>query len=156
MSQTVVSNASPLIALHQIGQLHILPRLFERIEIPVAVAQEINSVRPLPSWLEIRSLSQPIGGRILQASLGAGESNAISLGIELEASLVLLDDRPARRLAQALGLPIVGTVGLLLAGKQKGLLAELKPALDALQAHHFYIADHLYELCLRDAGELTV
>lgn len=155
MSQSVVSNASPLIALHQIGQLDILPHLFDLIQIPSAVAQEITSVQPLPSWIQIHHLNQPIGARILQASLGAGESGAIALALELAAPRILLDDRPARRLAQALGFPIIGTVGLLLAAKQRGLLPELRPALNALKAHHFYIADHLYEMSLRDAGELS-
>lgn len=107
MSQSVVSNASPLIALHQIGQLDILPHLFDLIQIPSAVAQEITSVQPLPSWIQIHHLNQPIGARILQASLGAGESGAIALALELAAPRILLDDRPARRLAQALGFPII-------------------------------------------------
>ena len=54
---------------------------------------------------------------MLRASLGPGESEAISLALEAHADLLIVDDRPARRLAQALGTPIIGTLGVLFAAK---------------------------------------
>ena len=93
------------------------------------------------------------GPKILSASLGAGESESISLALEIRAGLAILDDRPARRLAFALGIPIIGTLGLLLAAKQRKLLTAVKPCLDALTQHDFWIAPSLYEQVLRDAGE---
>ena len=39
----VVVNTTPLIALAEIGELHILKDLYERIEIPNAVFEEIKS-----------------------------------------------------------------------------------------------------------------
>jgi predicted nucleic acid-binding protein len=86
-------------------------------------------------------------------SLGAGESEAISLAIEMKARLLLLDDLAARRLALGLHLPIIGTLGLLLAAKRKGLLETVKPSLDQLMACEFRVSADLYERLLRDAGE---
>src|SRR5437879_2741329 len=89
----VISNASPLIALNQIGQLPLLQQLFAKVFIPRAVALEVApSVNSLPSWIEPRTLSQPIGPRILSASLGAGESESICLALEMQAQLTILDD----------------------------------------------------------------
>jgi uncharacterized protein len=152
-SEIVVSNASPLIALEQIGQLGLLEQLFSSIVIPPAVVREISPSVTLPVWVTEQILSQAVGPRILSASLGAGESEAISLALEVQARLLILDDRPARRLAQALGLPIIGTLGVLLAAKQRNLLPAIRPRLDALLQHDFRIAPALYDQILLDAGE---
>lgn len=154
MQSPVVSNASPLIALHQIDQLALLPQLFGTIFIPTAVISEIATVSPLPVWLQQQTVTQPVGSQILRASLGSGESETISLALERNYDWVLLDDRPARRLAQTLGLSVIGTLGILLAAKQQGFVPFLMPLLDNLRAYNFRIADSLYKLVLKDAGEL--
>lgn len=149
----VVCNSSPLIGLEQIGLLDILRQLFGTLLVPPAVALEVAPSVKLPAWVHQQALTQAVGPTILGARLGAGESEAISLALESSARLVILDDRPARRLAQALGLPLIGTVGLLLAAKQRGLLTEVRPCLEALQQYDFRIAPALYDQVLNDAGE---
>jgi uncharacterized protein len=148
----VVSNSSPLIALSQIGHLELLERLFTTVQVPPAVIQETVSV-VLPTWIAEHSLSQLIGPRILRASLGLGESEAISLALEVGAQWLLLDDRPARRLAEALNLPVLGTLGVLLASKRRGFLPAVRPCIDALMNLGFRIASDLYERVITDAGE---
>jgi len=149
----VVCNASPLIALAQIGQLALLEQLFGTVVVPPAVIRETApSVSP-PTWVEERPLAQPIGPRILRASLGPGESETISLALELGARWVILDDRPARRLARGLQLNVIGTLGILLAARKRDLLPAVRPCLDALLQHDFFIAPALYEQVLREAGE---
>ena len=149
----VVSNASPLIALQQIDHLQLLEQFFGSILIPPAVAREVAPTVVLPAWIEQQVLAQPVGPRILGASLGPGESEAISLALEAKARLVILDDRPARRLAQTLYLPVIGTLGILLAAKRRQLLTAIRPHLDALLEYDFRIAPSLYENMLRAAGE---
>ena len=151
--EIVVSNASPLIALEQIGHLGLLEQLFGSVVVPSAVVREVSVSVILPDWITEQALSQAVGPRILSASLGAGESEAISLALEIQARLLILDDRPARRLAQALGLPIIGTLGVLLAAKQHNLLPAIRPSLDALLQHDFRIAPALYDQIISDAGE---
>jgi len=148
----VISNSSPLIALEYLGQMNLLEKLFGAVIIPLAVAREL-APRILPPWITEHKLSQPIGAQILGASLGSGESEAISLALELSAQLIILDDRPARRLAKALGLPVIGTMGALLLAKQKGLLSAVKPEMDALVNFGFRISQGLYDQVLNDAGE---
>lgn len=150
----IVCNASPLIALEQIDHLDLLAQLFGSVVVPPAVEHEVAPTVRVPEWVNRRTLTQPIGPAILQASLGPGESEAISLAIEIEAQLVILDDRPARRLAQALGLSVIGTLGILLAAQRRSLLPAVKPCLDALLNHDFRISSALYERILTDAGEL--
>ena len=121
----VVSDASPLIALHQIDEFELLRGLFGEAVIPPAVAREVTPGVPLPPWVQTRTLRQPMAREILRASLGPGESEAIGLAQEINAEWLLVDDRAARRLAEGLGLAVAGTLGLLVRGKEKGLLDKL-------------------------------
>ena len=148
----VISNSSPLICLERIGHLHLLQQLFGTIIVPPAVVREVALRTTLPTWVEVRVLVQSVGPQVLSASLGAGESEAISLAIETGTRLLILDDRPARRLAQALQLPVLGTLGTLVAAKRQHLI-EVRPCLDLLLQHDFRIARRLYEQILADANE---
>lgn len=76
----------------------------------------------------------------LTNGLAAGKVEAIVLACELNANLVLMDERKGRRKLDELGLNKVGTVGLLLKAKQVGYLDELKPALEKLQQREFRIS----------------
>lgn len=150
----VVADASVLIALAQIDQLPLLERLFGEVMIPAAVAREIAPGLPqLPSWIRTRRLEQPPDPRVAEAGLDPGETEAIGLALAVKAERVILDDLPARRLAAALGLSVVGTAGLLFAAKQKGLLPAVRPALDALRAAGFRLRQDVYEEILKAARE---
>jgi predicted nucleic acid-binding protein len=149
----VVSNSSPLIALAQIGHLDLLHQIFANILVPPAVVLEVTPPLTLPSWIAQQPLAQPMGARVLAASLGSGEREAICLALESSAQWLILDDRPARRLATVLGLPIIGTIGVLMAAKRHALLGAVRPCLDALIQHGFYVSPTLYEQALQQAGE---
>lgn len=153
MSQIVVSNSSPLIGLTQIQQLNLLENLFGNVLIPTAVASEITQSVKIPAWISIKPLSQPIATQILATALGAGESEAISLTLEMGADLVILDDRAARRLAQSLGLNVIGILGVLLAAKNHNFITTVRPHLDNLKNYNFHLAPDLYQKILLDAGE---
>ena len=88
---------------------------------------------------------------IFEAALGPGESDTICLALEIGAQWVILDERPARRLAQALGLPLIGTLGVLLASKRRGLLPAVQPCVDALVTFGFRLSPDLYDVILADA-----
>lgn len=150
----VIADASPLIALDQIGQISLIKHLFGQILIPSAVAREVSPSLPaLPAWITTRNLAQPMASEILRASLGAGESETLALGLEVEAGLLILDERPARRLALVLGLPVVGTAGVLLAAKRASLIPEVRPLLDTLIEKGFRISAGLRDRVLADAAE---
>jgi hypothetical protein len=116
----VVADASPLIALQQIGHLELLEALFGVIAIPAGVAEEIAPSVPLRPWIAVLGLAQPMVPMVLRANLGRGESEAVSLAIETRAPRLLVDERAARRIAEALGLPVIGTLGVLLGAKRRG------------------------------------
>ena len=150
----VVSNASPLIALEQIQQLDLLRLLFREILIPDGVAAETASTVQPRSWIRQQSLSLPLLAETLRPALGSGEREAICLAVEVKASAIILDDEPARKTAAQLKLPIIGTAGVLVLAKERQLIAAVKPCLDALIEHRFFLARAVYELILGRVGEL--
>ena len=154
IDRPVVSNSSPLIGLAQIGRLDLLRQLYVTVIVPPAVVREATPSIPVrPTWLVAQPLARPLDPRVLRASLDPGEREAISLALERNAEWLVLDDRPARRVAEALGLPVIGAVGVLVQAKRRGLLPLVRPSLDALLATGFYAGPNLYRRVLVDAGE---
>ena len=150
----VISNSSPLIALTQIGRLDLLRRLYTSILIPPAVAREVEpTVTKLPDWVLVQKLAHPLQPITVSGSIGPGEREVISLGLELGAALLIVDEQPARRLATSLGLRVIGTVGLLMAGKERGFLAKIRPELDRLLAVRFFMDQDLYDRVIAHAEE---
>ena len=153
MTAAAVADASPLIALQQVGQLELLRTLFAQITIPPAVAREVRPTVPTASWIVERALSQPIAPSAQRTTLAAGEREALSLALELRAAHLIVDEKAARQAAVALGLNVIGTVGVLLAAKRKGLIPNLRPILDDLVRQGFWLAPRLVEQSLLAAGE---
>jgi predicted nucleic acid-binding protein len=150
----VISNSSPLIALTQIGRLDLLRQLHARICIPPAVAREVEpTVAKLPGWVLVQEVAHPLQPGTASGSIGPGEREVISLGLELGAALLILDEQPARCLATSLGLRVIGTVGLLMAGKERGFLTKIRPELDRLLAVRFFMDQDLYDRVIAQAGE---
>ncbi len=149
----IVSNSSPLIALARIQRLDLVPAILQSILIPPAVAREIAPTIPvLPPWISVQA-SRPSAALTSRGRLGDGEREAIALAIEVGASAIVIDERPARRVAEAAGLNVIGTLGLLLEAKGLGLVATVRPELDKLLETSFFLSQQLYDRLLRMAGE---
>jgi uncharacterized protein len=88
----------------------------------------------------------------LRLVVDPGEAEAITLAYE-KGIRIILDDRKAREAALRLGIPVTGTIGLLLKAKEASLVASIGPLLDALEANNFRIGPQLRTEALRLAGE---
>jgi predicted nucleic acid-binding protein len=154
----VVSNTTPLINLVGVSQLHLLPALYGAVTISGAVRDEYAAGKAaadpdldaLP-WLQI--VPAVAIDPSLPQQLGTGEAATLSLALALQARAVLLDEAYGRRLARARGLPVVGTLGVLLAGKQAGLLGAVNPIIDEMVRQGRHISASLRARVLRAAGE---
>ncbi len=69
--------------------------------------------------------------------------------------IAILDDRAARRCATVMQIPTMGTGAILILAKQVGLIASIKPSLDALQKVGLYLSERLIQQLLKKAGELS-
>lgn len=158
----VVSNTTPLSELAKIGQLGLLHEVYGGVAVPSEVYDEVTAgnhpaagqVRTA-AWLSVHLVSdgQRIGRLQEETGLGLGECAAIVLAEEVDASLVLIDDLAARRVAEDRGLPVAGTIATLLLAKRRGILAAVRPLLDDLVAHGTRIGRRLYDEALQLAGE---
>lgn len=89
----------------------------------------------------------------LITDLGQGESQVLMLALEMPGSIALLDDGLASRVAIARGIPIKGTLGLLLDAKRAGHITAVKPSLNKLQDLGFRLAEPTRAVVLKLAGE---
>lgn len=157
----VVSDASPLITLAGVGQLHLLQALYGEVLIPSAVWDEIDhDGRPgvqdvlAATWVRVVPVAQDSYLMALQSDLDDGEAEALALAAEVKAEVVLLDERRAREIAKWMGFRVIGAAGVLAQAKARGLLTEVRPVLDEmLRVTQFRLAQHLYDALLRDADE---
>ena len=159
----VVSNTSPLTNLAAIGQFDLLRRLYSQVHIARGVWEELNAGgKRWPGceevanadWIERHAAQNQALVTALRRDLDRGEAETIALALELDADLVLLDEKEGRHAAQRLGLRVMGVVGILLEAKAKGAMDALRPQLDALrQKAGFYLSDPVYQRVLRLAKE---
>nr|BAL57698.1 hypothetical conserved protein [uncultured Acetothermia bacterium]BAL59382.1 hypothetical conserved protein [Candidatus Acetothermum autotrophicum] len=149
MKEPVVTNSTCLISLERIGQLDLLPALFEPVFIPPKVQEEFGSMR---AWLVEQAPQNAALVMALKQLVDVGEAEAIALAFEQKTTLVL-DDRKARQVAKRLGVRIIGTVGILVRAKKQGILASIRPQLEALKNVGFRITPELEQEALRLANE---
>ena len=157
----VVSNTSPLLYLHQVGQLDLLRQLYGRVVVPTAVADELAAGLHFgiaaPNlgehpWLRVES---PPERTLLPAlvDLGPGEAEVLAFGLAHPDTLLLLDDRLARRTADLLRLHFTGTIGFVVRAKRAGAIASVLPVLEALQKTNIRVTPELIHWALKEAGE---
>lgn len=156
-----ISNTSPLLYLYRAGAIDWVPDLFDEIWVPQAVIKEFNEGRQrgydVPDlaaypWIKpVEPKSTP--SEWLALDLGPGELGAMALALENPTLIVLLDDLFARRTAEAAGLKVWGTLGVLLEAKGRGVIEHIKPVLDQLQSSGMWISDELFQRILYLAGE---
>jgi uncharacterized protein len=156
----VISDTSVITNLLQVGQIEILPALFGAVLIPDAVFEELSAIDQQKNklndlvWLQKMSVSDTNAIEYLLDKLDRGESEAIILALELNADLILMDERKGRGIAQSMGLKVTGLLGILIKAKAAGLIQFVKPVVDAMIVHcGFHIKKTVYNEVLKLAGE---
>jgi predicted nucleic acid-binding protein len=134
----VLCDASPLVALGKLNRLDLFAGLFDEVQIPRRVYDEVVTqglIRGAPDALTVRLFWQRQQWPIVdvpQALLAAyeplvvldpGETEVLALARSLTNPLVLLDDEIARAEARRLNLRLCGTLGILVRAHRGGLLS---------------------------------
>jgi len=159
-AKTAIFNATPLISLAILGRLDLLEKLFLSIVIPESVAKEITvSGKPFSEELaefingRIRACSNRNLVQLFAFNLDAGESEVLALYYEIENAVVVIDEEKARKLALRKEIPFIGTLGLLILAKKRGLVSEIRPLMDLLIKNGIHISERLYKRIISLAGE---
>jgi len=133
----VVLNASPLICLSKSGLADLLPALFQEILVPEAVFKEVIAGEKADfegesvtsqKWI-CRHRDTPIDPRVAAWDLGEGESAVLSLALRNEDWWAVMDDREARRCAASLKCRFIGTLGIIVLAKNRGIIKSVRQSL---------------------------
>ena len=125
-----IVNATPLIALALVDRLDLLPRIFGEIIVPTTVYDEVvgqGLERPgaqgisQAQWLQVMAPTTVSTIEPLLLGLDRGELDVLLLAQDQDPDWIIIDERQARRAARAMGLPVKGTVGVLLTMGLSGL-----------------------------------
>lgn len=159
--RTVIVNTTPIIALALIGKLDLLHKLYGEVVIPPAVQSELLAGGPnslgvaelqAANWVRTVSLQDSRRADLL-SDLDRGEAEVIALAHELNADLVVIDERLARHHAQRLGLAVTGVLGVLLKAKEQGLVPAVGPLIGQLRHGGIWLSDAIVAEALKLAGE---
>ena len=163
----VVSDTTPLIALMKASQLDLLQKLFGKILLPQAVFDELTSNMKFQEeariienceFLQVVASPDVKTVDILRRATGLdlGESEAIVYAENNKADILLMDERKGRQVATAMGLPIMGSIGILNEAHTSGLLtsAEFRASLEKMQDAGIRLSERLLQTVLDDLKNL--
>jgi predicted nucleic acid-binding protein len=163
----VVSNTSPLLNLAIIDRLILVKQQFGKIVIPNEVLTELKINENLPGsqqlreaiakkWITIQQVEDRALVKLLRRDLDRGESEAIALATQLNATWLLLDERDGRNIARTLGLNVTGVLGIILKGWHEGQVESVRELIERLRTSaNFRISHSLERQILLETGELS-
>ncbi|MEW6747051.1 MAG: DUF3368 domain-containing protein [Planctomycetota bacterium] len=158
MARIWICNASPIIILAKAGHLTLLSDPTITVLVPAEVVSEILAGPPqdparemvIKGWGE-RIEIQEIPNSVLQWGLGAGESAVLGLALQKPGAVAILDDSEARTCSRALGIPLMGTLGIVLRAARMKTIAAAAPVVHDLRRAGFRLGEELIRDALRQA-----
>ncbi|HUG12620.1 MAG TPA: DUF3368 domain-containing protein [Opitutaceae bacterium] len=156
-----VVNASPIILLGKAGIIHLLPKLCTELVVPEGVLAEVSSGNAADAgrdWLNgagrdyLRKVS-PVLPALIGWGGGPGEIEVISWAMQNPGFVAILDDRAARNLAVLHGVPVIGSLRVIVIAKERGLIQQARPVLERLRGAGAYVSDSLVDRAIELAGE---
>lgn len=161
----IVSDASPLIVFAKSGFLPVLTSVVEEVVIPETVYAECTVEISLPGAQAVRAgvetgliqVRPDAAGRgddpgYELSGLDAGELAAIRMASALECP-VLMDERLGRQVAKRRGIAVIGSAGLLLAARKRGLIPAVAPILEQWRQSGYFLSTSVVKAVLDRAGE---
>ena len=160
--ERVVADASPLIVLFKSGLADLLPGLFTEVIVPMPVRREVLAQGQVDAataglanarWTtSVENL--PIPPTIAAWDLGAGESSVLAYAWNQPEVWAILDDRAARSCARTLRIRTLGTVGVIVLAKRRGLIPSARKALANMTDAGCWLSPDLVWAALIEAAEV--
>lgn len=157
----VVSDTTPLISLMKADRLELLEPLFGEVFIPEAVYSELTTNPEFQdeadhikgcAFINKVSVKEQKAVDVLQRASGLdlGESEAIIYADDVKADVLLMDEVKGRQVARAMGLYIMGTIGVLLYAFEKKVItgSDVEDALDRMKKANRHIGEDLINYAL--------
>jgi len=137
----VIADSSALMALENIGEIEVLPKLFYQITVTPEVAHEYGY--QLPSWIRIQTASNSSLQRPEIGGLDPGEASSIAVALDSDNPLLIIDEKKGRKVAERLNIEIIGTIGVLIKARVAGLIENPDSLLSRLEAVDFRLDEIL-------------
>ncbi len=172
----LIADASPLVALILVDRLQWLPEIFGPVHVVSTVLQEVLTCQFDASESKIRTALdkgwlKPIEPDYSSAArislqqradwklLDPGEADSIAYAMAQTRHptppVLLMDERAGRSVCASLGLPAIGTAGLIVLAKERKLVTVVKTEFERLHEAGFWLAPEMVRVCLRRCGELA-
>lgn len=163
MSQAVIADAGPLVALSRVVSPVLLQHLFGTVEITEQIRSEVLDAGDFPGqheiiaalaagWLRCHGVDlshwQP-----RRPGVDAGEASALTLAASSSFPLLIMDDRAGRAEAQARGFPVMGTAAVVGLAKRQGLIPLASPVLAEMRRQGYFMGDEVVAAVLGQVGE---
>jgi predicted nucleic acid-binding protein len=157
MPKCAVVNASPLIFLSKAGLIHFLQQAAPDIVIPETVAWEIGrrgekdrTAQTVANTPWLTRVETPLIPPLIQSwDLGPGESAVLAYAVVHPGVVAIIDDGAGRRCAETLGIPLLGTLGLVMIAKKRGLIAVARPVIALLKQHGMFLSESTIDRAMR-------
>ncbi|KPQ31219.1 MAG: putative nucleic acid-binding protein, contains PIN domain [Phormidesmis priestleyi Ana] len=155
----VVADASPLVTLAICDCLNVLETLFGEVRVSQTVFDEVAfghkpGADKLAIYLQNKFISINLESYIIGAEmLDKGELTSIALYKHLQADYLLIDEKAGRKVAKINHIKIIGSLGVLIEAKRKGIIPLLKPYVELLRQSKTHFGEDLLTYALTAVGE---
>ena len=156
MAKRCVVNTSPLIFLGGAGYLEFLRIPGLPVTVPAAVLRELEAgshtdelidLVQRQEWITVAESPEP--QVVLRLwDLGSGEEAVLADAMANPGSEIVVDDLQARRCARSLGVPVRGTLGLVLLARKRGVIPAARPVLEKMRSKGMYLSNAVLENAL--------
>jgi predicted nucleic acid-binding protein len=152
MHKNIIVDTSCLIILTKIKELNLLKLLYSKVIITSEIANEFGS--ELPDWVTVYPIERNNIKLLFESKIDSGEASAILLALTMPNSTIIMDDLKGRIFAKQFKLNVTGTIGVIIAAKNKNIILSIKPILDKIKATNFYISKEIEDEALLLAKEI--
>ncbi len=157
----VIADTGALISLGLVDSINLIEKVFGDFFITEAVWNELNTYKN-PKFtkenykrLETKVVKIQSSNRLAMI-MDYGESESVILYEELNADFLLIDDNKARFIAESMGVNCIGSLGLLIEAKSKGLISHLKPIFEVWLNNERHFSIKLLNTVLSKVGESLI
>lgn len=156
--KVVIADTGALISLGLIGCVDLIEKVFGDFYIANAVWEELQEYEnPEFEKSLLRQLKKRVvkikSRNLLSVVMDYGESESVILYEELNADYLLIDDNKARVIAESFDVNCIGSLGLLVKAKQKGLINNLTPVFEKWLKNERYFSRKILNQVLIQSGE---
>lgn len=159
----VVADAGPLIIFGKTCGIELIRSVVDEILVPPVVVAECTDWTGMPGAIAIRKAIEDGLLTVLDAApvsgagqelllLDDGEKEAIAVAHARQCP-VLMDEAIGRSVAKKLGVPTIGSLGILLVAKQRGAIPAVAPIIEGWRAANYFMGERLVAELLHRAGE---